>query len=381
MTTAPATPDMFWPTVDLWTETGWMPTPHLVLDLDRAVQRLEQVAGAFGAEAVHYAVTANPNPDLVHVLAAHGCRFDVASPTEVDLCRGAGSPSPHLVYSNPMKRRADIAYAFDAGVRTFVADSVDEIDKLADTAPGSAVLVRMRTSGAGSDWPLSRFGAAPSLCVDLLEHAVDRGLDAAGVAFHLGSQQRDPAAWEEPIANAAAVFALAHARGHRPWLLDVGGGFPAAHDGDYPAFAQYAAQIRCTLREDFGAYVPHLIVEPGRGIVGDAGRLVAEVVGVAWRGDRRWVHLDAGVFTGLAGLREESVRCRITTDRDGDAVGPAVLAGPTCDSADVLDERIQAVLPLSLCEGDRVVFCSAGAYTASRSTVGNGFASLTTYLR
>jgi ornithine decarboxylase len=120
------------------------------------------------------------------------------------------------------------------------------------------------------------------------------------------------------------------------------------------------------------------MIEPGRAIAGDAGVLVSSVVGVCWRGGRRWVYLDAGVFSGLMETLGESIRYRISADRPG-RLGPVVLAGPTCDSVDVLYERTPIRLPLDLTEGDIVRFRSAGAYTTCYSTVGfNGFAPLPT---
>lgn len=357
-------------------------TPYLLLNVDRAVSRCVQLRELFGPTAVHYAVKANPHPALVAALAAAGSRFDVASAGEVDLCLAAGVDPGHLVYSNPMKRRSDIAYAYDLGVRLFAADSADEIVKLAAAAPGSDVLVRLSTSGAGSDWPLSgKFGCTPDEAVRLLSDAAGLGLGAAGVAFHVGSQQRDPHRWEPPIAAASEIFRRLRDRGLTPWLLDIGGGLPAAHVGEHPAVDAYGSLINAAIDRHFGDHPPELIVEPGRGIVGDAGTVVAEVLGVSWRGGRRWVYLDVGIYTGLVETLGESIRYRLKTDRDGSPTGPAVLAGPTCDSVDVLYEKVPVLLPLSLAEGDRVRFASAGAYTTSYSTVGfNGFEPLATYL-
>ncbi len=214
----------------------------------------------------------------------------------------------------------------------------------------------------------------------MLRLAARLGLDAAGVSFHVGSQQRDPSAWDAPIEASSRIFTSLRAAGLKPWLLDLGGGFPAALEGGAPALEAYGAAIRRSLRKQFGKHRPRTIIEPGRSVVADAGRLVTSVVAVVHRGDTRWVYLDAGVFTGLVETLDEAIRYRLETDILG-PTGPCVLAGPTCDSADVLYEKQPVWLPLSLAEGDRVVLTSAGAYTTCYSTVGfNGFAPLTTHL-
>ena len=148
------------------------------------------------------------------------------------------------------------------------------------------------------------------------------------------------------------------------------------------AVAAYGEAIERGLHRAFGDHRPETIIEPGRGVVGDAGTLVATVIGVVHRGGVRWVFLDAGVFTGLVETLDEAIRYRIRTSADGGATGPCVLAGPTCDSADVLYEHTMVELPIALAEGDEVRLQSAGAYTSCYSSVGfNGFAPLPTRLR
>jgi ornithine decarboxylase len=366
----------------LGARTATPPTPYLELDLDRAEERFAALSAALPGTGIHYAVKANPHPALLAKLVRAGCGFDVASPAEVDACLDVGAHPADLLYSNPVKRRADISSASRAGVRVFVVDSVGEVVKVADAAPGAAVLCRLLTTGNGSDWPLSRkYGAPADECVHILDLAVRHGLDAAGIAFHVGSQQRDPRAWARPIAESADVFRELRRRGLRPWLLDLGGGFPADLEGSAPPLQRYGATITHCLLDAFGADVPRTVAEPGRALVGDAGVLVATVIGVCERGGRRWVYLDAGVFSGLVETLDEAIRYRISTSADGGATGPVVLAGPTCDSADVLYERTPVHLPLALAEGDEVRLHSAGAYTASYSTVGfNGFAPLASHL-
>ncbi len=355
-------------------------TPYLELDVRQAVGRFSELAGAFPGTAVHYAVKANPHPDLLAALAAAGCRFDVASPTEVRAALRAGARAETLLYSHPVKRRDHVLEAAALGVRLFVVDSESEVAKIADAAPGSAVLCRLVTSGEGSDWPLSRkYGCATFEAVQVLGVAADLGLDAAGVCFHVGSQQREPEAWSTPIGAAAEVFDVLRRRGVRPWLLDLGGGFPAVYDEGCRPVSSYGAAIEHELTEAFGNHRPRTIIEPGRGVVGDAGTIVSTVVAVVHRAGVRWVYLDVGVFTGLVETLDESIRYRVRTSADGGPCGPCVLAGPTCDSTDVLYEDRPVELPLDLAEGDEVRLLSAGAYTTTCSSVGfNGFAPLAT---
>jgi ornithine decarboxylase len=354
---------------------GLPPTPFLEVETAVVTRRLEELAAALPGVAIHYAVKANPHADVLTAVVAGGGNFDVASPAEVRAALAAGASPDDLVYSNPMKRRDHIMEAAALGVRVFVVDSAAEVHKVAQAAPGTAVLCRLVTSGDGSDWPLSRkFGCSVTQAVEILRLAGRLGLDPAGVSFHVGSQQRDPDAWRSPIAAAATVFRALRGGGLDPWLLDLGGGFPARHEGDAPALAAYGAVIEEQLRESFGTQRPRVIAEPGRAVVGDAGALVTSVVGVVQRGDARWVYLDAGVFTGLVETLDEAIRYRLETSADGGPTGPCVLAGPTCDSADVLYQVTPVQLPLALTEGDIVRFESAGAYTACYSTVGfNGF--------
>ncbi len=358
-------------------------TPYLELDVPDAVSRYARLRDAFGPAAVHYAVKANPHPVLLAALVQAGGRFDVASAGEIELCLAAGAAADDLIFSNPVKRRSDIGDAYAVGVRRFVADSTSELDKLADAAPGASVLVRLATSGAGSDHPLAvKFGRPERDLLELLVRTDALGLDAAGIAFHVGSQQRDPRRWEPPIAAASRVFDAARARGLEPRLLDLGGGFPARHEGRCPPLATYVDTILQAVRRHFGSDRPDLVLEPGRGVVGDAGRLVAEVIAVTTRHGRRWVTLDVGLFSGLMEALGEEIRYRISTSRDACPTVPTALAGPTCDSLDVLYAHRPVLLPVDLAEGDRITFEAAGAYTTALSTVGfNGFPVLPTVLR
>lgn len=361
-----------------------VPTPCLVIDLDVVAEKFTALRTALAEASVYYAVKANPDPRILRLLAALGSNFDVASPAEIELCLRAGVPPQRLSYGNTIKKRADIAHAYDLGVRLFAFDSAAELDKLATLAPGAAVVCRLLTHDTGADWPLGRkFGCSPDMAVDLLLEADARGLDACGLSFHVGSQQRDPEQWDAAVASAASVAREVGSRSEdrlRLRVLDLGGGFPAQYLEDVPPIERYAASIRAAVDRHFAplgpAGHPALMVEPGRFLVADAGVMRTEVVLVSRKSQdagERWVYLDAGVFGGLAETAGEAIRYRLVTSRGG-ACGPVVLAGPTCDSADIMYQHHRYELPLALTDGDRLDVLSAGAYTSAYCTDGfNGF--------
>jgi ornithine decarboxylase len=206
------------------------------------------------------------------------------------------------------------------------------------------------------------------------------GLEPYGVSFHVGSQQRNPHAWDRALASAAAVFRECGDRGMSLSMVNLGGGFPTKYLKTVPTVKTYGASIFRALRKHFGNRIPETIIEPGRGMVGNAGVIESEVVLISRKSaedDVRWVYLDIGKFGGLAETMDESIRYPIRTARVRDETAPCVLAGPTCDSADVLYEREPYMLPVSLEIGDKVLIEGTGAYTATYSAVAfNGFAPL-----
>ncbi|MEO5680762.1 MAG: type III PLP-dependent enzyme [Acidimicrobiales bacterium] len=360
------------------------PTPCLVIDLEVVEERYRALASALPGADVYYAVKANPSPGVLARLAALGSRFDVASPAEVALCLAAGVDPSRISYGNTIKKRRDIADAFAAGVRLFVVDSEEELGKVAAAAPGATVLVRILVSGEGADWPLSRkFGCEPDMAVDLLVQAATLGLAPAGVSFHVGSQQKEPQRWDPALQRAALVLRQARAAGVGVNTVNIGGGFPANYSTDVPDISAYGRAIEAALRRHLADVPVRVLCEPGRYIAGDAGVLRASVVLVSRKGygdEHRWVYLDIGRFGGLAETEGEAIRYQLVTSQDGGPVGPVILAGPTCDSVDVLYERTRYRLPLTLTEGDTVDILAAGAYTAAYASAGfNGFGPLTVH--
>ena len=314
-------------------------------------------------------------------LAALGSGFDAASRGEIELCLAAGATPDRISFGNTVKRASDIAWADARGIDLFAADAEAEIEKIAEHAPGARVYIRLLVEVSEAEWPLGRkFGAPGTQAVELLDLARARGLRPVGFSFHVGSQTRRAAMWRATLDRIAEAWETARARGHALELLNIGGGFPAFYGDEIDEAEAYAREVMAQVRARFGTPSEGgpswIMAEPGRGLVAEAGVIAAEVLLVSRRPDdiARWVYLDIGKFSGLAETIDEAIRYVIETDADGAETGPCILAGPTCDSADVLYEKRPVQLPLALRPGDGVRLLSAGAYTASYASVGfNGY--------
>ncbi|MBX8802270.1 type III PLP-dependent enzyme [Ochrobactrum sp. MR28] len=358
--------------------------PCLVVDLDVVRENYEHFEKALPASRIFYAVKANPAPQILSLLASMGSNFDTASVAEIEMALNAGATADRISYGNTIKKERDIARAYEYGIRLYAVDCVEEVEKVARAAPGSRVFCRILADGEGAEWPLSRkFGCVPEMAVDVLRAAHKLGLDAYGVSFHVGSQQVDLTAWDRALADTKGVFDLLAKEGINLKMVNMGGGFPTRYLKDIPTAQAYGEAIFDALSRHFGNRLPETIIEPGRGMVGNAGVIKTEVVLVSRKADNdnRWVYLDIGKFGGLAETMDEAIRYQIVTPRDGDAMEPCVLAGPTCDSADVLYEKTPYPLPVSLTIGDEVLIEGTGAYTTTYSAVAfNGFEPLRSYV-
>jgi ornithine decarboxylase len=358
-------------------------TPCLVVDLGVVAANYRKLRKALPEAVVYFAVKANPAEEILSLLVDMGSSFDCASVPEIDQVLAAGGTADRISYGNTIKKEADIAAAWRRGVRLFAFDSEAELEKIARAAPRSRVFCRILTSGSGAEWPLSRkFGCSPAMARRLLIRAAELGVEPCGISFHVGSQQRDPGQWDPAIAAAARLFREIEDDGIELTLLNIGGGFPTRYRRKVPPLCNYGAAVRRSVLRHFGNRLPDLIVEPGRQMVGNAGVIQTEVVLISRKtdeDDKRWVYLDVGKFGGLAETEGEAIRYPVRSRRRGRGQ-PVILAGPTCDSADVLYERADYRLPADLDIGDRLEIGAAGAYTSTYASVGfNGFAPLRCY--
>jgi ornithine decarboxylase len=361
-----------------------LPTPYLVMDLSDIEHNYQTLVAQLPDTQIYYAVKANPAPEILQLLVKLGASFDAASVPEIQACLKAGALSHQISFGNTIKKASDIDAAYRLGIRLFAFDSLQELKKLAINAPGSQVYCRLLMECTGAEWPLSRkFGCELDMAKDLLIDSAKLGLQPYGVSFHVGSQQLDVHQWDFAIATTARLFQDLATVGIELEMINLGGGFPARYLSCIPELTSYTRSIDAALTLHFGQHRPITMLEPGRSLVADAGIINTEVVLIShksYREDRRWVFLDIGKFGGLAETMDEAIRYRLRTPGDGTPTGSVILAGPTCDSADILYDRSDYQLPLNLQIGDKMQILSTGAYTSTYASVGfNGFAPLAVY--
>ena len=361
-------------------------TPFLALDLSVVEHRYHELEQNFPLADIYYAVKANPCIEIIELLATLGSSFDIASTQELDKVLSCGVPAERISFGNTIKKRSAVEYFYQNGVRLFATDSEEDLKNISQFAPGSSVYIRVLTDGSeGADWPLSRkFGCNPEMAIELAVLARSLGLKPYGVSFHVGSQQRDIDVWDGAIAKVKVIFErLLIEHDIKLEMVNMGGGFPADYLQKTHSVTTYAEEITRFLSEDFGDKMPKIILEPGRSLVGDAGVIVSEVVLISRKSTtalERWVYTDVGLFNGLIETLGEAIKYPLSSNAEGE-VEEVILAGPTCDSVDIMYEQHKYELPLSLDIGDHIYWFSTGAYTTSYSSIEfNGFPPLAYYI-
>ena len=273
-------------------------TPYLSMDLSRVSLAYRRLTSAMPDVQMHYAMKCNPDSTVLRHIASLGAGFEVASFTEIGMLLDSGISTEHVIFSNPVKAERHIAQASAAGVWRFAVDSPGELAKVATHAPGAAVYLRLACDvGSSEVHSEGKFGVDPEAAYHLLRQAHHLDLRIWGMAFHVGSQMLDPAAWDDPIATCGALMARLAADNIFASMVNVGGGFPVSYGAPVPSINEFGQRIlRCLQRHM--PYETEVVAEPGRALVAEAGVLVATVIGIAERQERAgytsmWAHLTA----------------------------------------------------------------------------------------
>ena len=344
-------------------------SPLLIIDAERVRRQYRRLAAALPGVDLHYALKPLPHASVINTLQAEGAFFDLATNGEVELVRRLKVAAERCIHTHPIKRDSDIRTALAYGVNRFVVDNPDELRKFVKYRSRSSVLIRVAFRSPEAKCDLSRkFGCEPEAAPDLIKLAAELRIKIDGLSFHVGSQSAGPAMFVEAIARCGELLNIAATLGHAPGILDIGGGFPVDYLQRCTPIEEFCAPIRDALQQLSSAI--RVIAEPGRYISAPAAVSVTSVMGRALRGDRWWYYLDDGLYGTYSGQVYDHATYPVEALVPAGNTYPSVLAGPTCDSIDVINEHLE--LP-KLEVGDLVVGRAMGAYTWASASEFNFF--------
>ena len=343
-------------------------TPLLVLSLEQIEKNYRLLRTHLPRVKVFYAIKANPHRRILELMRDLGSNFDVASDGEIMELSSLGVDGSRMIYANPMKTVNGLRACRNAGVGKMTFDSAGEIDKMARGCPGATVLLRIRIDNSSAHVDLNKkFGAAREQALELLLKARDAGLDAAGIAFHVGSQTTSADPYLYALDIAREIFEEAAAAGMQLRIMDIGGGFPIPEPKVRFNLQEMLNQINARLDEDFPGV--EIWAEPGRFICGTAVNLITSVIGVTERGGQPWYFLDEGLYGTFSGVLFDQWDFKLISFKEGEQVA-ATFAGPSCDSLDIM---FRGKMTVRQEEGDLILVPICGAYTSASATTFNGF--------
>ena len=344
-------------------------SPLFIIDAERVRRQYRRLAAALPGVDLHYALKPLPHAVVINTLNAEGAFFDLATNGEVELVRRLGIVAERCIHTHPIKRDSDIRTALAFGVGRFVIDNPDELRKFVKFRTRASLLIRVSFRSPGAVVDLSRkFGCDPEMVGDLLRLAAELHIKIDGLSFHVGSQAADPAMIVHAIGVCRGLLQDAAAAGHEANLLDIGGGYPVDYLNRSLPIEEFCAPIRAALQTLPAAV--RVIAEPGRYISAPAAVCVSSVMGRALRDGQWWYYLDDGLYGSYSGQMYDHARYPVEALVAEGPTYPSVLAGPTCDSIDVIKEQVE--LP-KLDIGDLLVGRVMGAYTWASASEFNFF--------
>lgn len=340
-------------------------SPLLVVSKSKLLEQFQLLKKHLPGVSLYYAIKAFPHPEIMRILAEAGCHFDVASEGEIDLLKPLQVSGRRTIHTHPVKKDGDIRAALRGGSTTFVVDNIDELKKLIAYRSRIGVLLRVSFRSDTAAVDLSRkFGCAPEQVKALVLQAKALGVHIRGLSFHVGSQVADPDAHVAAISECQRLIEEVNQCLDNPMnVLDIGGGFPVDYEMtgfDIDAFFAPITEVLAGLPGDID-----VIAEPGRFLVAPAVTGISTVSGKARRGDYQWYYLDDGIYGSYSGQLFDHVLYPLQILNADQQRFPSILAGPTCDSIDIIAEDV--LLP-ELREGDLLIGHMMGAYTHATAT-------------
>jgi ornithine decarboxylase len=340
-------------------------TPFMVLDLSEVDYQYKSLQAALPGVKIFYALKSLSHPALLKRLKNLGSYFDLATIGEIDLVESLGIKGNQCLHSHPIKKDKEIKRALEFGCNRMVVDNIEEMKKFIPYADQVEIIIRVGFRSKQAVVDLSRkFGCALEELPTLLNLAKDYGIDVVGLSFHVGSQSLSSMTQANAIRS--SIVAMRLMKGVNWKFLDIGGSFPISYQEEVLSISDFCAPVTEALSE-----LPkdiEVFAEPGRFISAPSMIEVVSIVGKAKRGAKTWYYLDDGVYGGFSGQMYDHAVYPLAPLKPFDPTGEfhsSVLAGPTCDSIDVVAEDIE--LP-EMFVGDVLVGKKMGAYTIVSAT-------------
>lgn len=340
-------------------------TPFMVLDLSEVDYQYKSLQAALPGVKLFYALKSLSHPALIKRLKSLGSNFDLATIGEVELVESLGITGDQCIHTHPIKKDKEIKRALQFGCNRMVIDNMEELKKFIPYAGQVEIIIRVSFRSKQAVVDLSRkFGCALEELPLLVEFAQHNGIEVIGLSFHVGSQSLSPMTQANAIR--ASIAAMKVMNSVKWKFLDIGGSFPVSYQEAVLPIEDFCAPLMEALSE-----LPEgieVFAEPGRFISAPSMIEVVSIVGKAKRGAKTWYYLDDGVYGGFSGQMFDHATYPLAPLKPFDPTGEflsCVLAGPTCDSIDVVAEDIE--LP-DMQIGDILVGKKMGAYTIASAT-------------
>jgi len=318
-------------------------SPLLLFSSETFRLRYQELQSVLPQVKHHYALKALPYEECIRVIQQCDGHLDVASIGEMNLVKAtAPEMLARCIYTHPIKTKHDIESALEMGVNVLVADNRYEIEKLLPYKNRVKLLLRVAFPNPEARCDLSaKFGATMDEIKNLIRLSLTNGIHLQGISFHVGSQMTDPQSHIRAIQATRTIYNWCEEQYELKLpVLNIGGGFPARLDASIPAITDFCQPIRECLDELFPD--TELWSEPGRCLAADSMAAISQVIGKTVKNKRFWYYLNDGVYNTFSGKiydHAEYVHEPLCKQNKGELF-MSVLAGPTCDSIDVLKENM-----------------------------------------
>jgi len=343
---------------DLFTRS--FKTPTLFLSRGEISRNYRSLKSALPRADIHYAVKSNNHQIMLDTVHREGGNFDVCSSGEIDQAIIAGANPRTLMYSLPIKSNFEFDYAVGKEVEIFVVDNPDEIQKLyryRDKKLKIMIRYRIITNTTAVVNLQYKFGCCVEEVLTLARMIRETGHEFHGLCFHIGSQCIYTENYIKAITTASELIQALNIEGFKTSILNIGGGFPVDYVEPIPAIDEFCPPIGEALDLHIRPDIK-IICEPGRFISASPVTLVCSIIGKSFRDGKIWYYLDDGLYSTFSGIVFDHCQYPVITNKEGEEK-LSVLAGPTCDSFDVMYDGL--MIPEHNI-GDMLIFPMTGAY-------------------